>query len=82
MGTAFGPLQDLLFASDALALVGSAGSSFSEVLAALLGLDAEYDDKKNNKEKAGSANKILIRTPFIKSSQVRNTCSCLDSLFA
>jgi len=68
MGTAFGPLQDLLFASDALALVGSAGSSFSEVMAALLGLDAELDEK--NKEKARSVHKMLIRTPFIKSSQV------------
>lgn len=68
MGSAFGPLQDLLFASDALALVGSAGSSFSEVMAALLGLDAELDEK--NKEKAGSVHKVLIRTPFIKSSQV------------
>jgi len=31
MGTAFGPLVDLLVASDALSLVGSAGSSFTEV---------------------------------------------------
>ena len=65
MGTAYGPLLDLLFASESLALVGTAGSSFSEVLAALLAVDLETakDERANDR-------KILIRTPFVKSSQV------------
>lgn len=67
MGTALGPLQDLLVASDALAMVGSAGSSFSDVLASLLAVDAP------GHEADGGDAKVLIRTPFVKSSQVQTT---------
>lgn len=68
-GTAFGPLQDLLVASDALAMVGSAGSSFSEVLASLLTVESQ--------DNGAGDTKVLIRTPFVKSSQVK-TLSCSE----
>ena len=56
MGTARGPLLDLLLTAGALGVVGSAGSSFSEV-ASLLALGPPP-----------LAN-LRVRTPFIKSYQ-------------
>lgn len=51
-----GPLVDLSLAAGTLALVGTAGSSFSEVAALLAGAPP-------------AAAMVLLRTPFMKSSQ-------------
>uniref|UniRef100_A0A7S2RAF2 Uncharacterized protein n=1 Tax=Rhizochromulina marina TaxID=1034831 RepID=A0A7S2RAF2_9STRA len=56
-GAAFGPLQDLVLAATSLAMVGTAGSSFTETIAALAG------------EPPLDVLRILVRTPFIKSYQ-------------
>jgi len=65
MGTAFGPLQELIVAGSSLSLVGSAGSSFSELLASFLGVVEESGVQSDE----DLATKVLIRTPFIKSYQ-------------
>ena len=57
MGSAFGPLMDLLSAGRALGLVGTAGSSFSQ-LAASIALEPPTPWAR-----------VLMRTPFIKSHQ-------------
>lgn len=64
MGSTRGPLLELLAAhrSGALSLVGSAGSSFSELIASVI----ENDDP------------VLIRTPFVKSSMVRTIFPSLN----
>jgi|MDSY01.2.fsa_nt_gb hypothetical protein len=57
MGSAFGPLTDLLLAGRALGLVGTAGSSFSQLAASIA------------MEPPPPWARILVRTPFIKSHQ-------------
>lgn len=67
MGTARGPLLDLLLTAGALGVVGSAGSSFSEV-ASLLALGPPP-----------LAN-LRVRTPFIKSHQGKVRYHCENRL--
>ena len=83
---ALGPLVELLAAEGSLSLVGTAGSSFSEALAALAGhkqTTAAADGKPPARPGALAAGSsvraapagagpalALIRTPFIKSYQV------------
>ncbi len=64
MGSTRGPLLELLAAhrSGAFSLVGSAGSSFSELIASVI----ENDDP------------ALIRTPFVKGSMVRTNFPLLN----